>query len=77
MTVVLGTGFMLLLAGRAAGLVTIEKERDCWISLLSTPMTGGEIMRENARQSLRRSLGPDHPDRASGCSADFSTSATC
>jgi len=44
-TVVLGTGFMLLMAGRAAGLVTIEKERDCWISLLSTPMTGGEIMR--------------------------------
>lgn len=30
---------------RPAGLVTIEKKHDCWISLLSTPMTGGEIMR--------------------------------
>ncbi len=43
-TVVLGVCFMLLLAARAAGLVTIEKERDCWISLLSTPLTGAEIM---------------------------------
>jgi ABC-type transport system involved in multi-copper enzyme maturation permease subunit len=44
-TVVLGVCFMLLLAARAAGLVTIEKERDCWLSLLSTPLTGAEIMR--------------------------------
>jgi ABC-type transport system involved in multi-copper enzyme maturation permease subunit len=44
-TIVLGVCFMLLLAARAAGLVTIEKERDCWISLLSTPLTGSEIMR--------------------------------
>jgi hypothetical protein len=44
-TLVLGVCFMLLLAARGAGLVTIEKERDCWISLLSTPLTGGEIMR--------------------------------
>ena len=43
-TVVLGVCFMLLLAARAAGLVTIEKERDCWISLLSTPLSGAEIM---------------------------------
>lgn len=44
-TVILGICFMLLLAARAAGLVTIEKERDCWISLLSTPLSGAEIMR--------------------------------
>lgn len=41
----LGSGLLLTLAGRSAGLITLEKERDCWISLLSTPLTGGEIMR--------------------------------
>lgn len=45
LTGVVGAGLMLLLAARAAGLVTSEKERDCWISLLATPLTGGEIMR--------------------------------
>ncbi|BBO34091.1 ABC transporter permease [Lacipirellula parvula] len=44
-TGLLGTGLLLTLAGRSAGLVTLEKERDCWISLLSTPLTGAEIMR--------------------------------
>ncbi len=51
-TLVLGVCFMLLLAARAAGLVTIEKERDCWISLLSTPLTGGEIMRAKTLGNL-------------------------
>ncbi len=41
----LGTGILLMLAARAAGLVTSEKERDCWLSLLSTPLTGSQIMR--------------------------------
>ena len=40
----LGTGVLLLLAGRAAGGVTHEKERDCWTSLLATPLSGREIM---------------------------------
>jgi len=40
----IGVGLLLLLAARGAGLVTIEKERDCWTSLLSTPLTGREIM---------------------------------
>lgn len=40
----LGTGILLLLAARAAGLFTSEKERDCWLSLLSTPLTGREII---------------------------------
>ncbi|QDT74368.1 ABC-2 family transporter protein [Lacipirellula limnantheis] len=44
-TTILGVCFMLLLAARAAGLVTLERERDCWTSLLSTPLSGGEIMR--------------------------------
>ncbi|MBX3424177.1 MAG: ABC transporter permease subunit [Pirellulales bacterium] len=40
----LGTGLVLLAGARGAGLVTYEKERDCWISLLSTPMSGPEIV---------------------------------
>jgi ABC-type Na+ efflux pump permease subunit len=38
-------GLLLLVAARASGLVTVEKERDCWVSLLSTPLTAGEIVR--------------------------------
>lgn len=35
-----------LLAGcRAAGSITYEKERDTWLSLLTTPLRGGEIVR--------------------------------
>ncbi len=41
----LGSGILLLLAARAAGLITSEKERDCWLSLISTPLTGQEIVR--------------------------------
>ena len=40
----LGCGMLLLLAARAAGLVTSEKEHDCWLSLLATPLSGREIM---------------------------------
>ncbi len=40
----LGSGILLLLAARASGLFTQEKERDCWTSLLSTPLTGREIV---------------------------------
>jgi len=45
LTAMVGTGMLLLLAARAAGLVTSEKERDCWLSLLSTPLEGREIIR--------------------------------
>lgn len=41
----LGTGMLLLLSARAAGLFTQEKERDTWLSLLATPLTGDEIVR--------------------------------
>jgi ABC-type transport system involved in multi-copper enzyme maturation permease subunit len=44
LTGMMGSGMLLLLAARAAGLVTMEKERDCWTSLLATPLTGREIM---------------------------------
>jgi ABC-type transport system involved in multi-copper enzyme maturation permease subunit len=40
----IGSGLLLLAAARSASLVTIEKERDTWMSLLSTPLSGGEIM---------------------------------
>jgi ABC-type transport system involved in multi-copper enzyme maturation permease subunit len=40
----LGTGMLLLMAVRAAGLFAQEKERDCWITLLSTPLTGEEMV---------------------------------
>lgn len=37
-------GTLILMGLRAASLVTYEKERDCWLSLISTPMTGSEIV---------------------------------
>lgn len=44
-TGLIGSGLLVLLGARASSLVTIEKERDCWISLLATPLTGSDIMR--------------------------------
>lgn len=41
----LGTGILLLLAARASGLMTSEKESDCWLSLIATSLTGKEIIR--------------------------------
>ncbi len=43
-TMMLGLGMLLLLAVNASGLITNEKERDCWLSLLATPLTGQEIL---------------------------------
>jgi ABC-type transport system involved in multi-copper enzyme maturation permease subunit len=45
LTGAIGCVGLLLLAARAAGLITGEKERDCWTSLIGTPLTGGEIVR--------------------------------
>jgi ABC-type transport system involved in multi-copper enzyme maturation permease subunit len=36
---------MLLTAVRAAGAITAEREQDTWISLISTPLDGSEIVR--------------------------------
>lgn len=46
MMLVGGVGSLLLisLASRAAGSITQEKESDCWLSLLATPLTGREIL---------------------------------
>jgi ABC-type transport system involved in multi-copper enzyme maturation permease subunit len=43
-TAPVGAGLLLLLAARASSLVTLEKERDCWISLISTPLDGRDIV---------------------------------
>jgi ABC-type transport system involved in multi-copper enzyme maturation permease subunit len=37
--------WMLGTAATAAGAITTEREADTWISLLSTPLTGGQILR--------------------------------
>jgi hypothetical protein len=44
MGTLLGCGGLLLVAARAAGSITSEKERDCWTSLLSTPLNPSEIV---------------------------------
>jgi ABC-type transport system involved in multi-copper enzyme maturation permease subunit len=43
-TGVIGSGLLLLLGARASSLFALEKERDTWISLISTPLTGKEIV---------------------------------
>lgn len=40
----LGSGMLLLLGARSAGLVAQERERDTWITLISTPLTAKEII---------------------------------
>src|SRR5689334_22633935 len=35
---------ILLVAGRSAGSVTAEREQDTWITLVSTPLSGREIV---------------------------------
>jgi ABC-type transport system involved in multi-copper enzyme maturation permease subunit len=39
-----GCGGLLLIAARAAGSITSEKERDCWVPLISTPLEPREII---------------------------------
>ena len=35
---------LLIVAARAATLITSEKERDCWVSLLGTPLSAADIV---------------------------------
>ena len=44
MGMLIGCGGLLLIAARAAGSITSEKERDCWVSLISTPLEPSEII---------------------------------
>ncbi len=44
MGTILACGGLLLAAARAAGSITSERERDCWMSLLSTPLEPAEII---------------------------------
>ncbi len=48
----LTTGTVILMGLRAAGLIAYEKERDCWLSLLSTPLTGAEIIGAKAAGNM-------------------------
>ncbi|MBA3484873.1 MAG: hypothetical protein H0T51_23995 [Pirellulales bacterium] len=43
-TGVIGSGMLLLLGARASSLFSLEKERDTWISLISTPLSGKDIV---------------------------------
>ncbi|QDT69904.1 ABC-2 family transporter protein [Planctomycetes bacterium MalM25] len=44
MTVTCGSILVLMMGARAAGLVTNERERDTWLSLLTTPLTAADIV---------------------------------
>ena len=43
---------LLLLTARAAGSITSEKERDCWVSLISTPLEARQIVKAKILGSL-------------------------
>ena len=43
---------LLLLTARAAGSITSEKERDCWVSLISTPLEAGQIVQAKILGSI-------------------------
>lgn len=44
MGTIIACGGLLLVAARAASSITSERERDCWMSLISTPLEPGEIV---------------------------------
>ncbi len=46
--------WMLGITGSAAGSITSEREGDTWISLLGTPLTGGEIVRAKMLGAILR-----------------------
>jgi len=49
---VVACGALLVLAARGAALITYEKERDTWTSLLATPLSGAEIVLGKAAGNL-------------------------
>ncbi len=60
MSTFLGCCGLLLLTARAAGSITGEKERDCWVSLISTPLAAEQIVRAKVLGGLwsLRGLAP-------------------
>ncbi len=51
-------GFWLLaVAGAAASSVTVEREKDTWVSLTATPLTGWEILRGKVRGAIWNQRG--------------------
>ena len=57
-TIALSVLWMLAVAGSAAGSITSEQEEDTWISLVSTTLTGPEIIRAKMLVPLRRFARP-------------------
>jgi ABC-type transport system involved in multi-copper enzyme maturation permease subunit len=51
---------LLLMTARAAGSITVEKERDSWVSLIGTPLEGAQIVKAKIMGSLwsLRGLAP-------------------
>ena len=52
MSTFLGCCGLLLVVVRAAGAITAEKERDCWASLISTPLEPGQIIKAKVVGSI-------------------------
>jgi ABC-type transport system involved in multi-copper enzyme maturation permease subunit len=50
-------GSLLLIAARAAGAITSEKERDCWTSLITTPLEPKEIILDKIAGNLWAARG--------------------
>jgi ABC-type transport system involved in multi-copper enzyme maturation permease subunit len=57
MGMITGCAGLLLIGSRAAGSITSEKERDCWVSLLSTTLTGREIVNAKIMGNLYAARG--------------------
>jgi ABC-type Na+ efflux pump permease subunit len=49
--------YVLMVAGAAAESVAVERERDTWLGLIATPLTGGEILRAKMLGSIWRTRG--------------------
>jgi ABC-type transport system involved in multi-copper enzyme maturation permease subunit len=49
--------WLLAVAGASASSVTVEREKDTWVSLTSTPLTGGEILRGKVLGALWHQRG--------------------
>jgi ABC-type transport system involved in multi-copper enzyme maturation permease subunit len=53
----IGCGATVLVAVRAAGSITSERDRECWDSLLTTPLEGWEILRAKIFGSIWATRG--------------------
>jgi ABC-type transport system involved in multi-copper enzyme maturation permease subunit len=58
MTGLLDLLYVLMVAGAAAESVATERERETWLGLIATPLTGREILRAKMLGSIWRTRGP-------------------